>query len=1169
MPSQQSKQPNKPAKISQVTWESYKSDISRLYLDERKTLDQVRVAMEENSGFIATKAQYIRMVNEVWRLKKNIKGDEIDCINTREKKRARDGKKTAVKLGSRQLDESELRRKRSRHHVSVLEQHQRRIAAQLDSEKTEPVTPEGIEIFTPTPSVSSPQDTQLAVLGSEDRLLPMSIIGSPQCFSSPGSMAVACASPHPSVIFEEFTRLSIAPQSIPCSPLDSPFEISAVISSPSGLLPNLNQHDTSSVWEHSDVMLLPREFCPTSTQLRSIISRQVREYLLPVALYTNLFHTTPGLRFSLVFENHLEEMFEGIIIHLEACGSYESLFEASKEYPAIQEVLSHEAITDITQWFSKVPFNILKKPRSMIEVIYFLKAYMVRLANKIDGDSIRRRMMDELLKSGLIEKHISILEMIFKKAQLRKSSPRDTASEAFIQNLSNYSTGFELVVDNFATELLYSAARIGNMSIIKLILRIGIFKEEFSGVSSTLYHKIGTTAIQYAIEYGNVAIYTFLLHQGFDVNVPPASDLSPSLLWTAMMFGSPDLVSDLLHVYHAVDSCEDFDFTKKNHFLIYYADELTFDRNVLWDSIIQKVYRYKQVVYENSRASYKIKTALQLGIAEHKSEFLEKILPSILDQRGLDLLGSDGLSSLLIVALTRHDERHWMAAERIANHTLWGREVAPQNIKNYALSISIQKMHIPCIKTLLKHGADIHSVSFSEVEDGLIQFNCIKWGRSPWLKKYLPTSMEDLTRRLRLQDLTSVADYLENCRHRSLFQKNRENNYTLSDESVLTSSLTAPVASFKRYSRYFWAHELQLGHLVASLENLLKGYSPVERGTLRTQIILISTLSESLEMYVSFGSDPNMHTGAYVGLFVQLGGLFQASCYFEMISKLFSDIWSEGLDLQSKYPRILITWALRDESDLEKIKKTFNLYEGDYFGSIKKSPPGREFKPVANYELGPFPIEAYLSDRTAKGSTEYITGFEHATDFVRCTTSSQYQQRQCALLIEVVPLMSGTELLSLLRLAVHCDAFETVQAILKSHQKLKITQEILHEAAWFARPEIFDMVVGQYWILAAENENANFELVLLAIIIAGNLYKLINILPFADIDHDYGRERTPLGVAAYLGRLDICRVLLESGASRYLSKYEKEAGEKGHFAVQTLLQTTRVERAQAQDMVPN
>ena len=70
------------------------------------------------------------MVNEVWRLKKNVKGSDLDCIDTRERKRARDGKKTAVKLGNRQLDESELRRKRGRHHVSVIEQHQRRVAAQ-------------------------------------------------------------------------------------------------------------------------------------------------------------------------------------------------------------------------------------------------------------------------------------------------------------------------------------------------------------------------------------------------------------------------------------------------------------------------------------------------------------------------------------------------------------------------------------------------------------------------------------------------------------------------------------------------------------------------------------------------------------------------------------------------------------------------------------------------------------------------------------------------------------------------------------------------------------------------------------------------------------------------------------------------------------------------------
>ncbi|KAF3184487.1 hypothetical protein TWF106_002941 [Orbilia oligospora] len=187
-------------------------------------------------------------------------------------------------------------------------------------------------------------------------------------------------------------------------------------------------------------------------------------------------------------------------------------------------------------------------------------------------------------------------------------------------------------------------------------------------------------------------------------------------------------------------------------------------------------------------------------------------------------------------------------------------------------------------------------------------------------------------------------------------------------------------------------------------------------------------------------------------------------------------------------------------------------------------------------------------------------------DLVRWNVPLQYQKWQCALSIEIIPLLTGIGLLSLLRLAVHCDAYETVQAIFKSHQGLNITWEILYEAAWFARPETFDLIVGQYWISVGDmhNEVMNFELILLVTIIAGSLYKVINILPFTKTDYDYGRERTPLGVAAFLGRLDICKFLLGSGASKYLSKYENEAGEKGNFAIQTILQMAINERGEAQ-----
>ncbi|KAF3170567.1 hypothetical protein TWF225_004194 [Orbilia oligospora] len=280
MASQQLQQPNRArvAKISQETWESYKSDISRLYLDERKTLDQVRLVMEESLGFIATKAQYIRMVNEVWRLKKNIKGSDLDCIDTRERKRARDGKKTGVKLGNRQLDESELRRKRSRHHVSVIEQHQRRVAARPDGKETEPATPEGMEIFTPTPSIPSPQNTDLVVSGTQDHLFLNSMVSLSKYSPSPGAPVTSLSCPP--VPIEELGRLDIALQSASFSLPSSSSNRSIIIASSSSSEPPpyISFEDPANEGESLDAILL--QFLPdAAAQLRIIILSQVREYL--------------------------------------------------------------------------------------------------------------------------------------------------------------------------------------------------------------------------------------------------------------------------------------------------------------------------------------------------------------------------------------------------------------------------------------------------------------------------------------------------------------------------------------------------------------------------------------------------------------------------------------------------------------------------------------------------------------------------------------------------------------------------------------------------------------------------------------------------------------------------------------------------------------------------
>ncbi|KAF3279086.1 hypothetical protein TWF970_004195 [Orbilia oligospora] len=1117
--------------------------------------------MEESLGFIATKAQYIRMVNEVWHLKKNFKADELECINSRKRKRARDGKESGVKVGNRLLGERELQTKRSRHYVSVFEQHRRRIA-QIDHKgrikavpnpttdtkslgykelEIEPATPEGIQIFTPTPSIASPRNTDLAVSEMRNRFSTKSVVHSPQHpTSSPGALVIPLLHRYssPSLPFEEVTGVSLssAPKSASSHSKTLP-----LIASPGGkLLRHNSLQKASSELGLPDVILLPREPPPDAAKLRDIISSQVRDYLHPVALYNNMFHATPGVSFSLLFENYLEEIFEG---------PYESLIRASKKYPAIEEVLSHSAITDVEKWLSKIRLDLLESSQSIMEVIYFLKAYMIRLSNNIDEGFARRRIVDQLLESGIIKKHISMIEMMLQEARLRKSRRIKTSSGIFTESSDHCSTGFELVVDKFAMELLYGAARTGDLFFIRFMLQMGFLKEDAPGQQETLKHKVGTTTIQYAIEYGNVAIYDLLLRQGFDVNVPPISDFSPSLLWTAVAFDSPGLVSDLVHVHYATtESRKDFDFTTTNSSLLSYIAEIESNRKFARSGELKKYTRGITDRYKNKACTTSelppITTAVQLSIALGKLKCFFKIMPSTLRRGKHGVLGPGGLSSLLMFALA-YGQR--AIAEMIAVHTLWESEVINQNTGALALLLSIKRMNILCIRALLKHGVDIDRID-------PIGFRYAFPSNLIFYREFIS--------RLRQEGFVDLTNCIEGGKS---LKKLERGNGPSGNSSGPTPSLSA--------------RGIGAGCIIACIGALVENYTPNDRDIIRNQVIILSTLSKHFD--ISIGCDEGIYPQNSVEILAEpLDSCHAASC-FKTTSQLLKDVWSTGLYTKYRRPGVHIAWDLRCEPELEKLTKKLHSGFKEPGGSVNYKE--KTVDSLANTELithvhqNPQCFVRKVWRINAEGiiegivtpdrnSGQYIRSFDQVIDFVRWAAPPEYQRLQCALSIEIIPQLTGIGLLSLLRLAVHCDAYEAVEAILKAHQKLKVTQEILHEAAWFTGPEIFDLVVGQYWISAEDNINEamDFDLVLLATIIAGNLYKVVNLIPFTNIDHDYGRERTPLGIAAFLGRLDICKVLLQSGASKYISKYEKEAGEKGHFEVQTLLRMAINERGGAQ-----
>ncbi|KAK6526107.1 hypothetical protein TWF281_011144 [Arthrobotrys megalospora] len=1126
------------AKISQETWESFKGDISRLYLCERKTLDEVRIAMEEETGFVATKAQYIRMVNEVWHLKKNLTREDAKIIDSREKKRSLDGKKTGVKIGDRKLDESELRRKRSRHHVSVFEQHQRRIE-ELNRQSIGPMTPEDMKIFTPIPSVASPLSPALSRsqtpphLGSE--------ASSPHCL--PPLSGAPAAHEAPSPLLGAMVRFAVAsPYSSnrvlsPLSPyFDSNISVvlaSNAIPSPASSRPQLITPSPAASWELLDFALLPRAPSPSTSRLQNVISRGITGFLLPTVLHNPLLKMTPSISFAVIFEEHVKDFFEG---------THESLVAASKDDSTIQQILSPMPVTcSIDQWVSKIDPKQLGRPPTIVQILCFLKAYIIRTSNRTDDAPIRRKTMDRLLKSGFLKTHVLVVEMILKQARIRNSQNHDASSKG--SSGDAYAAGFELVVDSFAVDLLYSAARTGDIALIKLLLRIGPFQNIGRGIqSAAVTQRVGITAIQYAIEYGKTTACDFLLRQGFDVNVPPISHLSPSLLWTAVMVDSPLLVFDLLHRHGAQDRRKTFDF--QNPRREKYKKELILGGNV---------WLYTIKTSDATLEALEVGTALQLSVAGRRFDCLRALLPAASDraQPGLEPLRSNELSALLMVATHNSDS---IMIEELACQELWEGQIAHQNQGDDALVMAVVAQDIPCIKSLLKHGADFKNID-------ILHFSKIALPGTPpdWFRRFMGT--------LRREGLITV-DLFQ--RAQESYQKHRDQSASAGEFVSISSIIRTPIPPSFENREPHYRMDLPIFEILKRLEILAPGYSPIRRALLRNFIALTSTFLQSMEMNVEIYAS---HTNPTI-IFKLVGTALnnvqsEAAAYFNTLGRLFCDMWDICACIDFQIRTISISWESLpplETGHLYKIQERLMQVHSDGGPrTIWNEVNIRNERAVAFFRRQHFdfarssqsPCEHLLRALTDI-PPKHMGDLKHVIDWVLSSSNMRFQRSFCAAITDLVPALNNTQLLSLLRLAIHCDAYETALLVTSVSPDIKVAQKSFHEAIWFAGPETFDLVLGQYWRTARDDSEISFELLLFIAISAGHLYKVVKLLPFAKIDCDYGLERTPLGVAVFLGRLDICKALLESGASKHLLQYENEASNKGYFAIACLIRTKRI-----------
>ncbi|KAJ9264744.1 hypothetical protein DTO195F2_2195 [Paecilomyces variotii] len=132
----------------------HKHLLSRLYIDEDRTLKDVMDYMKQNHGIDARIGIYKRLFAK-WEFRKNNRGKDWIWVNHRIEKRAALGKKSSVLRKGNLQDRNTVRKEIARH-VTTYEEVQAAVAT--------PETPEDFMIVTPAGSTpgQSTQDTPMA-----------------------------------------------------------------------------------------------------------------------------------------------------------------------------------------------------------------------------------------------------------------------------------------------------------------------------------------------------------------------------------------------------------------------------------------------------------------------------------------------------------------------------------------------------------------------------------------------------------------------------------------------------------------------------------------------------------------------------------------------------------------------------------------------------------------------------------------------------------------------------------------------------------------------------------------------------------------------------------------------------------------------------------------------
>ncbi|KAK6332107.1 hypothetical protein TWF718_002641 [Orbilia javanica] len=1110
--------PQRAQQISKDTWDLHKERIRSLFIDEKKTLQQVLKILEEEKGFKATLSQYARIC-DVWGFKKRLGWKAYDSLADEKRKRKREGKETVIKFGSRVVQEDEIRPKKKRF-LTVFEQHQREIANQRictsaeDSDKSdeEPAyAAKCIELKTP-PMVPPPSPpTESRFLEVE---VPADQANSPPILLDPNSTVLQTPS-------ESGGLLDIIIRSLSSSPAIS-----------------------------------IRNRVPISTTDEGLLSLVSRE---------SLHRILPTVRFEDTFKTEFIGRFQGSPGHFSTNNDGD---------PISQLILSPVPIKDSGLWVTKI----------------------------LQGDEVYQQhlYMDLLLKSGLLRDHARILETILEMQEsiYISSSPEFPTDYRTTDALE----ALTLIVKNFATELFYSAARTGDMQALRLLVHLGILKE--SKYRFIDRDSIAVTAAQFAIEYEQEEATKFLLQQNINVNRAPVSDLSPSLLWTAVLVDNLDLVLKLIkrgandhHVPEGSRKISSVAGWQYRDWLKTHADRLCWPRN-----------------YAASRG-YLVSSALGFSVSANNVGCF-RVLAYEHIRNNHHFSGNGGHEPILDLAIGGGNHlmmkeilAHPICSGKVDEEILVAREAEdPQFHPRTALSYAIWKCDPESIKILLEYGASPQNITLEHFR--------IKYGSASGVRnsdKYL----EEMV-------LRPQRDFLSQCRDRELSPViDRIGELILEVQSQLDfvdcdAPLSDPFGGQR--SGYFekeveeeeeeeeeedddddddemeWTYRFpksanDVMSEVYKVARMIPDDDDVVRTAIRPNLNFLVAMEVALGYFETIeigaaSTSPRgpMETHSLCVIFT--GILFGEQNTSHFISKL-QEAFDENTD-NTAFPRQIY---IDSQKNIHKVaywlppvsfvpppdsrKHAFIGYMIEEHGPTAK----RVIDDHVVRRLDRSCFDSILDPHGPNSDGKYSVNHRHKynerkakmlllnleKDFEkyrgevrdiltwsRCISDESFRKRLCDIIASHLSELDYQQVTCLLKLALHGDFAEIVELVLAREGRLEITMDVIREAAYFSSEKAFTRVLD-YYIDGPHSEGLGLEIPLLVAIINGHSYKVVKILPNADVNYRFGSDLTAIEVATRLGRLDIVAALIEAGATRNLRRAQKIALKGGHFTLQTVI----------------